>query len=636
MGSPSRAGTSSSSRRALFIAGGLCIAFLIATLGTTSKWLNAVKRLNEVEDELQSVKGMLEVGKKRYKSAEQEARQVSKELKQTAGQLDLVKEERNHLEEDKRVVRAAMLRAQTDVHDLEEKSRATERQSRAFSGELDAANLKADDLRSQIMALNHSKAATETKLAEVLKRLSAEHQEVVKMAASPGGSGALAHLASARDLIDKLLKGKTQHGKVKFVAADPREERSRRILERQKDADVCTMEGSELEGRAVKQTTKRWVFKNEGKEGRVNYAHMAMVSKLPPAAPWAWIMVWQAAKELEGSDDQHFECAFSDDAVTWTEPMIMAIREHGCVWGPSLLRTQDAIWMFYSESTTCLRPARGDKPPRWSPGGHIKVMQSPDGLRWSKPMTIHEQWKNGGTPKVIANQPLVTDDAYFVLPFWQEVPRLDASVVGCTPDGEPAAGVLVSKDGGVTWKTSKRLHDVETWLIEGTVVAMTNGTLLQYFRTTTGYIWSSTSEDGHAWAPAAPAHLPNPNSKVNMIRLHNGYLALAYNHEGLSKGRSNLWVAISHDDGASWYQLAELETDRNPQAMFHYPTLSQDGCRLLVAYSVMYKAVVGFAAPTDSKSPRGGIRIAEVDLNGAVFTEDRLITLEMVAQAQAG
>ena len=72
-------------------------------------------------------------------------------------------------------------------------------------------------------------------------------------------------------------------------------------------------------------------------------------------------------------------------------------------------------------------------------------------------------------------------------------------------------------DGGVTWKLSKRIMEVETWLIEGTVVALGNGTLLQYFRTTTGYIWSSTSEDGHAWSPAAPVHLPNPNSKVNMI-----------------------------------------------------------------------------------------------------------------------
>ena len=41
--------------------------------------------------------------------------------------------------------------------------------------------------------------------------------------------------------------------------------------------------------------------------------------------------------------------------------------------------------------------------------------------------------------------------------------------------------------------------------------------------------------------------LPNPNSKIHLLRLADGRLALAYNHD--RKYRANLYVAISEDDG---------------------------------------------------------------------------------------
>ena len=128
------------SRRMLLVSAALCCAFLVATLGTTAKWLNAVRRLNDVEDELVNVKGMVEVGRKRFKSAEQvscslplpmhaalwdrapssgpcaagqahlgasvtrgetpcpqEARQAKKELTQASGELDLIRGARPRL-----------------------------------------------------------------------------------------------------------------------------------------------------------------------------------------------------------------------------------------------------------------------------------------------------------------------------------------------------------------------------------------------------------------------------------------------------------------------------------------------------------------------------------------------------------
>eukprot|EP00959_Pyramimonas_sp_CCMP1952_P367828 7704995-Pyramimonas_sp.AAC.1 len=45
-----------------------------------------------------------------------------------------------------------------------------------------------------------------------------------------------------------------------------------------------------------------------------------------------------------------------------------------------------------------------------------------------------------------------------------------------------------------------------------------------------------------------------------------------------------LQVALSNTDGHNWTRVAMLEAG-DDKHYFHYPTLAQDGCRLLVAYS---------------------------------------------------
>lgn len=65
----------------------------------------------------------------------------------------------------------------------------------------------------------------------------------------------------------------------------------------------------------------------------------------------------------------------------------------------------------------------------------------------------------------------------------------------------------------------------------------------------------ATSEDGgRSWHAAKKSLLPNPNAKMNMIRLSTGALAAAYNGHGSEqvKRRSFLTVSISQDDGLTW------------------------------------------------------------------------------------
>lgn len=59
----------------------------------------------------------------------------------------------------------------------------------------------------------------------------------------------------------------------------------------------------------------------------------------------------------QGTDDQHFMVSYSHDSRHWTPPSHLELRSgSGCMWSPSLFRTQDTIVLFYSESSTCRRP----------------------------------------------------------------------------------------------------------------------------------------------------------------------------------------------------------------------------------------------------------------------------------------
>jgi predicted neuraminidase len=153
-------------------------------------------------------------------------------------------------------------------------------------------------------------------------------------------------------------------------------------------------------------------------------------------------------------------------------------------------------------------------------------------------------------------------------------------------------------------------------LIEGTIVALDNGDLLQLFRTEVGFIYTARSSDnGATWSQPLRTRLPSNNSKLHALVLSNGALVLAYNnHESRANTdgvRSYLTVALSRDRGVTWRMLASLETSTKPGHRFHYPTMLQVGCRLLVAYTVSFKQLP-WPGP---KGMHSGIRLASIALD---------------------
>ena len=375
----------------------------------------------------------------------------------------------------------------------------------------------------------------------------------------------------------------------------------------------------------------RWVS-HDG--GNIRYSHMSTIARLREGVTAAaaavaqedreinWMVVWQTSSTIEGVADQHLSMSTSVDGAKWEKARRVPIRQKAALWSPVLFvppgSKRDEVWLFYTESTNCLRAARklpnGNRiPPRYAPGGDVKLVKSYDGGHsWTSPTLILAQSDGGVVPKVIANQLVVhRATGNWVLPYWREKAPPEA----CKNSNPPAfAGALVSTDGGASWRAKGQIRVGGTWLIEGTAVERSDGSIACLFRTSRGKLYQSTSYDGGvSWTGANPTSVPNPDSKVNAITLTTGELALAFNdspdNSKVNKGRARLRVAVSCDGGQRWVTISELE-EGSLRMYIHYPTLVQDGDRLLVVYSVM-------GHPHLHLGDVGGIKIAEVPLIGA-------------------
>jgi hypothetical protein len=94
----------------------------------------------------------------------------------------------------------------------------------------------------------------------------------------------------------------------------------------------------------------------------------------------------------------------------------------------------------------------------------------------------------------------------------------------------------MSSDGGLSWHAKGVITTGGSWLIEGTLATKEDGAVLHYFRSKKGLIYQSVSGDGGStWKKPKPTKMPNPNSKVNLLRLTTGEFALAFNDEADSR-----------------------------------------------------------------------------------------------------
>mmetsp|Transcript_40969 Transcript_40969/g.105974 ORF Transcript_40969/g.105974 Transcript_40969/m.105974 type:complete len:496 (+) Transcript_40969:513-2000(+) len=437
-----------------------------------------------------------------------------------------------------------------------------------------------------------------------------------------------------------------KHPCLKGSAQEERTYLGRRVTRRGMFHAVCT------------QTA--WIVLNSES---MMYTHMATLAPMPGNSSDMLLAAWQASVNDEGETGQFLMTAQSRTGgrkwekrrrISLQEPPYAraavssegwlqerqtageAVQRHGGrsdwaarpLWGPALLYSPPhpsapggagQLWMFYSQGQTCRKAVDTESGLHWSPGGDIMAVSSPNGHDWSNPVVLLSQPAQGGVPFVTANSPAVTAKGHWLLPFWGELPR-ESTCASAKVSGN-SAGVLISEDRGASWAVSAPIKANGTWLIEGTIVPLDKGALLQLFRSELGRIYQSRSFDGgHTWSEPEMTNqrLPNPNSKVAALALSNGEIALVYNnhkkHSAPKRARSLLFIALSADRGATWRDVARLELAFMAGARFHYPSLLQVGCKLVISYTVGW--ATGYSPPA-GVGPPTGIKVAMVHLKTA-------------------
>jgi Neuraminidase (sialidase) len=115
---------------------------------------------------------------------------------------------------------------------------------------------------------------------------------------------------------------------------------------------------------------------------------------------------------------------------------------------------------------------------------------------------------------------------------------------------------LLSDDGGNTWATSGPIiADTPRGVMEPQIVETAPDQLFCLFRTQSGFLYQTRSEDGgRAWSASRPSPLPSPESMPRMIRLASGNLLLAWNPVSsvTQQPRHPMSAAVSSDGGRTW------------------------------------------------------------------------------------
>lgn len=141
---------------------------------------------------------------------------------------------------------------------------------------------------------------------------------------------------------------------------------------------------------------------------------------------------------------------------------------------------------------------------------------------------------------------------------------------------------------GRHWRKASVPPDTSIIAIQPALLTLPGDSLLALMRTKNGYLAQTLSADGgRHWSPLTLTDIPNNNSGIDAITLHDGRHAMVYTPLGLTPGsefgpRTPLVLALSAD-GLHWHTLLTLE---DAPGEYSYPTLIEgDDHTLHIVYT---------------------------------------------------
>jgi len=249
----------------------------------------------------------------------------------------------------------------------------------------------------------------------------------------------------------------------------------------------------------------------------------------------------------------------------WSEPVEVAKIREDAHWNPVLQKTDDGKVILYFKV--------GKEIAQWETW--VKT-SSDNGATWSEAYELVKGDKGGRGP--VKDKLIVLSNGDWLAGASNEVNRWEVFVDRST-------------DKGKTWTASPYLK-IDTTEIKGkgaiqpTLWESEPGQVHMLVRTTGGVIGRSDSKDnGKTWSTIKKTALPNPNSGIDLARLTDGTLVLAYNPDDHNWGsRSPLSLILSYDEGQNWTDKIDIATGKKEDE-YSYPAVISWGDSVAVTYT---------------------------------------------------
>jgi predicted neuraminidase len=260
----------------------------------------------------------------------------------------------------------------------------------------------------------------------------------------------------------------------------------------------------------------------------------------------------------------------------WEKPFEVAKINDEPHWNPVLFKSSGGrIYLFFKV---------GEEIARWE----TWVKTSDDqGKTWSKARELVPGDHGGRGP--VRNKMVVLSDG--------------AWLAGASNENGPWNAFFDrSEDGGKTWKATpylslNRKEIKGKGIIQPTLWESSPGQVHALLRSTAGVICRTDSrDDGKTWSPVHKTSLPNPNSAIDVTKLPDGVLVLAFNPDDKNWGsRGTLALAVSFDNGKTWPKRIDIEKG-NKDDEFSYPAIISFGDTVAVTYTWKRKKIAFWMA----------------------------------------